>query len=167
PDLTCLGKIIGGGLPLAAYGGRTEIMDCVSPLGRVYQAGTLSGNPVAVSAGIAALKVLARKDYMWLNQTIADFCQSLQSLIRTSGIACTVNHAGSLFTLFFTDRGVTDYASAKRSDVRRYARFFRKMLGAGIYCAPSQFEANFFSFAHSRKDRERTLAAMAGVLKGR
>ncbi|MCX7927046.1 MAG: glutamate-1-semialdehyde 2,1-aminomutase [Candidatus Omnitrophica bacterium] len=165
PDITCLGKIIGGGLPLAAYGGRKQIMEYLCPVGGVYQAGTLSGNPIAVNAGIATLKVLATMDYLWLNRKISDFCQSLKILIRSSKINCTVNHAGSIFTLFFTEKPVTNYAQAKHTDIQKFKKFFWAMLNSGIYCAPSQFEANFFSFAHTDKDREKTFQAIIKALK--
>ncbi len=161
PDLTCLGKIIGGGLPLAAYGGRKEIMDKLSPLGGVYQAGTLSGNPLAVAGGIATLKELARKDYSRLNQTVAQMCQEMEDILRMKKLKFSINRAGSIFTLFFTDKKVYDYAGARTSDTGRFARFFRAMLDQGINLAPSQFEGNFVSFAHRKSDLELLLEAFA------
>jgi glutamate-1-semialdehyde 2,1-aminomutase len=165
PDLTCLGKIIGGGLPLAAYGGRIEIMDKLSPLGGVYQAGTLSGNPLAVAAGIATLKELARKDYGRLNESVMRMCEEFEDIIKMKKLKISLNRAGSVFTLFFTDRKVTDYSSAKTCDTGKYARFFWSMMGQGINLPPSQFEANFVSFAHQKRDLERTLEAFAGAVK--
>ena len=165
PDLTVLGKIIGGGLPLGAYGGRTEIMDNLSPLGGVYQAGTLSGNPLAVAAGIATLRELAGKDYARLNQDVARMCRELENIKRIKKLKVSLNRAGSLFTLFFTENNVVDYKSAKTSDVKKYARFFWAMIKQGIYLPPSQFEANFVSFSHRKLDLEYTLEAFARNLR--
>jgi glutamate-1-semialdehyde 2,1-aminomutase len=165
PDLTCLGKIIGGGMPLAAYGGRKEIMDHLSPLGGVYQAGTLSGNPVAVAAGLAAMKVLKCQNYIELNSLTIELCQVMEDLLKRSRVHSTINRAGSMFTVFFTGKKVSDFASAKTADTRAYARCFRSMLGAGIYTAPSQFEANFLSFAHSDADFRKTIMAFAKAVK--
>ena len=165
PDLTALGKIIGGGLPLAAYGGRKEIMDKLSPLGGVYQAGTLSGNPLAVAAGIATLKELARKDYSKLNETVMYLCQEIECIIRMKKLKLTINRAGSIFTLFFTDRKVCDYASAKMSNTKKYARFFWSMLEHGVNLPPSQFEGNFVSFAHQKRDLEFMLETFAKNIK--
>jgi glutamate-1-semialdehyde 2,1-aminomutase len=165
PDLTALGKIIGGGLPLAAYGGRKEIMDKLSPLGGVYQAGTLSGNPLAVAAGIATLKELARKDYSRLNETVGQMCQEMEDILRMKKLKFSINRAGSIFTLFFTDRQVYDYASAKTSDTAKYARFFWSMLKHGVNLPPSQFEGNFVSFAHQSSDLEFMLEAFAENIK--
>jgi len=162
PDLTCLGKIIGGGLPLAAYGGKREIMDKLSPLGGVYQAGTLSGNPVAVAAGIATLKVLAKKDYSRLNETVMQLCEELEDIIKIKKLKIALNRAGSIFTFFFTDKKVDNYSSAKTCDTKKYARFFRAMQKLGINLPPSQFEANFVSFAHQKRDLERLLEAFRG-----
>lgn len=147
PDLTTLGKIIGGGLPMAAYGGRADVMKCVAPLGPVYQAGTLSGNPLAVAAGLAMLRyLLAHPDvYDELEKRTAELCAS-----PPAGV--TVNRVGSMFTFFFNDRPVTDWESAKRSDTARFGKFFHHMLEHGIYLAPSQFEAGFVSAAHSEDD---------------
>jgi glutamate-1-semialdehyde 2,1-aminomutase len=156
PDLTTLGKVIGGGLPIGAYGGRADIMNRIAPAGPVYQAGTLSGNPLAVSAGLAMLRHI---------KTHPEIYQQLESrAARLTGAApqgTTVNRVGSMFTFFFTDQPVTDYESAKRSDSARFGRFFRLMLDRGIYLAPSQFEAAFLSAAHSDADIDRTLEAAA------
>jgi glutamate-1-semialdehyde 2,1-aminomutase len=154
PDLTTLGKVIGGGLPVGAYGGRKDIMRKVAPAGPVYQAGTLSGNPLAVAAGLAMLRYLkANPDvYRQLETRAAALC-----VAAPQGV--TVNRTGSMFTFFFTGGPVTDYESAKRSDTARFGRFFRAMLERGIYLAPSQFEAAFVSAAHTEEDIRRTAAA--------
>jgi glutamate-1-semialdehyde 2,1-aminomutase len=165
PDLTCLGKIIGGGLPLAAYGGRKEIMDKLSPLGGVYQAGTLSGNPLAVAAGIATLKELARENYSALNESVTQLCQEMEDVLKMKKLNYSINRAGSIFTLFFTGRKVQDYASAKTCDRAKFARFFWSMLKDKVYLPPSQFEGNFVSFAHKRQDLERILEAFAENIK--
>jgi len=160
PDLTTLGKIIGGGLPVGAYGGRLEIMKYVAPVGPVYQAGTLSGNPLAVSAGIATLKLLQNKKvYDTLLERANLLGQGLVSAVADSGVAVQINSVGSMMTVFFTDESVTDYASAKKADTKRYAKFFQGMLQRGIYLAPSQFEAAFVSLAHSPQDIEDTINA--------
>lgn len=159
PDMTTLGKIIGGGLPVGAYGGKREIMECVAPLGSVYQAGTLSGNPLAVSAGIATLKILCQPDfYSILQRRASTLAQGLPALAADVKIPVRVNNVGSMMTVFFTSDPVTDYESARKSDTKRYARFFNEMLHRGVYFAPSQFEAAFVSAAHSREDIEYTLA---------
>jgi len=165
PDLVCLGKVIGGGLPLAAYGGKREIMEKVSPLGPVYQAGTLSGNPIAVTAGIATLKMLLNSDYVKLNQKTAELCDAMEEILKINKLKFSVNLAGSIFTLFFTDKKVYDFATAKKSDTKKYAKFFRSMLRQGINLPPSQFEANFMSFAHTDEDIHYTLKAFAKALK--
>ncbi len=167
PDLTCLGKIIGGGLPVGAFGGKREIMECLAPIGPVYQAGTLSGNPLAMSAGIATLGILQRSEeqYKKIDADTAAFCDALSGILAGTGIAARINRAGSMFTLFFTDREVTDYETAIRSDTALYARFYREMLAAGIYLAPSQFETAFVSFAHTGEDLSRTLEACGRALK--
>ncbi len=167
PDLTCLGKIVGGGLPVGAYGGRRDIMEWIAPVGPVYQAGTLSGNPLAMAAGIATLDVLAEtKDpYGQLEGRGAQLEEGLRGAASAAGLPVTVNRVGSLLTAFFTGRPVTDYASARTSDTARYARFFRGMLARGIYLAPSQFEAAFISLAHSEADIERTVGSARQVMK--
>ena len=159
PDLTTLGKVIGGGLPVGAYGGRKDIMSKVAPVGPVYQAGTLSGNPLAVAAGLAMLRYLKRHPevYGQLEGRAAELCAT-----APAGVA--VNRVGSMFTWFFTDQQVTDYESAKRSDTARFGRFFRAMLERGIYLAPSQFEAAFVSAAHSEEDIRETIAAAGEAL---
>ena len=171
PDLTTLGKIIGGGLPVAAYGGRAELMDHVAPLGSVYQAGTLSGNPLAMRAGIEALRLLkAPNFYNELNARGERLTGLLHAVIRESGVPAQVNSMGTLATLFFTLQRVRNYAEAKQSDTGRYAAFFHAMLERGILLAPSQFEALFVSAAHTDADLERTLAAIKesfGVLGAR
>ncbi len=160
PDLTCLGKILGGGLPVGAYGGRREIMELVAPLGPVYQAGTLSGNPLAMACGIATLELLEAPDaYARLETLSARLESGLAEAARVAGVAYTTNRVGSMLTGFFADQLITDYASAKRADTRRYARFFHAMLDQGVYLAPSQFEASFVSLAHTEGDVDFTLAA--------
>ncbi len=153
PDLTCLGKIIGGGLPVGAYGGARAIMERVAPLGGVYQAGTLSGNPLAVAAGLAALRALASpKVYARLEESGARLEAGLVGGAKAAGLPLTVNRVGSMLTAFFTDSPVTDYASAKRSDTARYGRFFHAMLDGGVFLAASQFEATFVGLAHGASD---------------
>src|SRR5918911_1197663 len=160
PDLTCLGKIIGGGLPVGAYGGRREIMDQVAPLGPVYQAGTLSGNPLAMAAGIATLRVLREPGvYERLETLSARLAEGLSDAARTAGVAYVGNRVGSMFTGFFAPGPVVDYASAKRSDTACYARFFHALLERGVYLAPSQFEAGFVSLAHTDDEIQSTLEA--------
>jgi glutamate-1-semialdehyde 2,1-aminomutase len=151
PDLTTAGKVIGGGLPIGAYGGRAEIMSCVAPAGPVYQAGTLSGNPLAVSAGLAVLGYLKAHPEIYI-----DLERKTAQLTAAAPEGVTVNRAGSMFTYFFTSGPVTDYDSARRSDTEKFARFHRGMLKQGIYLAPSQFEAGFVSAAHSAEDIART-----------
>jgi len=167
PDLTCLGKIVGGGMPLAVYGGRSDIMACIAPEGPVYQAGTLSGNPVAVAAGIATLeKIKADADfYCRLLHCSEELDKGLAGAAAAAGIEVVSNRYGSMMTMFFSKAPVTDYASAKNSDTALFARWFREMLAEGIYLAPSQFEAAFVSAAHSEKDIDTTIAAAARVFK--
>jgi glutamate-1-semialdehyde 2,1-aminomutase len=158
PDLTCLGKIIGGGLPVGAYGGRRKLMHQVSPTGPVYQAGTLSGNPLAVAAGIATLEALAVPGtYERLEATAASLAQGLLDAAGSLPVQC--NRVASMWTLFFGDRPVTDYATALQCSTRRYAAFFHAMLRRGIYLPPSQFESAFVSTAHSDEQIEQTIAA--------
>jgi glutamate-1-semialdehyde 2,1-aminomutase len=165
PDLTCLGKIIGGGLPVGAYGGRRDVMSLVAPLGPVYQAGTLSGNPIAMAAGIAALRLLRESNpYDALDRKASMLCDELRHAASRAGVPVTINRAGSLFTAFFTGTPVTDYASAKQADTKAYARFFRRMLHRGVSLAPSQFEAAFLMTAHSDADLEATVKAASGGL---
>ena len=155
PDLTTLGKIIGGGMPVGAYGGRKEIMSCVAPLGEVYQAGTLSGNPIAMTAGIETLKILRDSDTIY--ETIEKKAEKLAAVMReTFGGTVCVNQVGSLMSLFFTGEKVVDYDTVQTSDTNRYSAYFKAMLKEGIYLAPSQFEAMFVSAAHTDKDIEKT-----------
>jgi glutamate-1-semialdehyde 2,1-aminomutase len=159
-DLTTLGKIIGGGVPVAAYGGRADLMNQVAPLGPVYQAGTLAGNPLAMRAGIAALKQLTKPGlYEEMTQLARRLVFGLRAELTDAGIPSQINAIGSLATVFFTSESVRNYTDAKRSDAKRYARFFREMLDRGIFLAPSQFEAAFVSAAHTSQDIDRTLAA--------
>jgi glutamate-1-semialdehyde 2,1-aminomutase len=166
PDLTVLGKIIGGGLPVAAYGGRREIMDLVAPLGPVYQAGTLSGNPLAMRAGLASLAKLSGPGfYENLARKGERLGTGLREALRESGLLGQVNASGSLLTLFFTGDPVANYADAKKSDTVRFAAFFREMLSRGILLPPSQFEALFVSAAHAHDDIDRTLEAARASLQ--
>ena len=159
PDLTTLGKIIGGGLPAAAYGGRRDLMDMVSPLGPVYQAGTLSGNPLAMRAGIATLDLLAAPGfYESLGARAKRLEDGFAAALRETSAPATLARVGSLLTLFFSRDAVHDYAAAKKCDTRRFAAFFRAMLDRGVFLAPSQFEALFVSAAHSDADIDRTIA---------
>jgi glutamate-1-semialdehyde 2,1-aminomutase len=165
PDLTCLGKIIGGGLPVGAFGGRREVMDVVAPLGPVYQAGTLSGNPLAVSAGLAMLRLIRETDpYAELERRSAALELGLREAAGEAGVATTINRVGSMMTAFFSDVPVTSWDAAKQADTARYGRFFRAMLEAGVYFAPSQFECAFVSFAHSDAEIERTVEAARRVM---
>jgi glutamate-1-semialdehyde 2,1-aminomutase len=167
PDLTCLGKIIGGGLPVGAFGGKREIMEHLAPSGSVYQAGTLSGNPVAMSAGLATLKILHRNkdEYACLAQKTASLCDNLKKCFDLKDIPVVINRIGSMFTVFFTTGDVYDYGSAARCDTKRFARYFRGMLARGINLAPSQFEAAFLSFAHSDEDLGKTIDACTETLR--
>jgi glutamate-1-semialdehyde 2,1-aminomutase len=160
PDLTTLGKIIGGGLPVGAYGGRAEIMNVVSPVGPVYQAGTLSGNPVAMASGIATLTTLKQTNpYPRLESIAQTLVDGLSQLARDAGIPHTVPHVGSMFTFFFNPAEVTNLAVATQSDTKRFARYFHAMLERGVYLACSQYEANFISATHTQEDIQRTLDA--------
>jgi glutamate-1-semialdehyde 2,1-aminomutase len=162
PDLTCLGKIIGGGLPVGAYGGRRDVMEHVAPLGGVYQAGTLSGNPLAVAAGLATLRALGGSDaYDRLEQLGAMLQRGLEAAGRKAGIPVTVNRVGSMLTAFFCEGPVPDYASARRADTARYAKYFHAMLERGVFLAPSAFESLFPSLAHTDADIDRTIELAA------
>jgi len=165
PDLTCLGKIIGGGLPVGAYGGRADAMELVAPAGPVYQAGTLSGNPVAMTAGLWALDRLTPKLYKQLSRRGAMLAAGLADAARDAGVPLQVNAFGSLVTPFFTSSPVRDYDSALKADTSAYATFFRAMLTRGIYPPPSQFEAWFLSAAHSDGDVRKTIAAARAAMK--
>ncbi len=160
PDMTCLGKVIGGGLPVGAYGGRKEIMSMVSPEGPVYQAGTLSGNPLAMTAGITTLKILSKNGvYETLDQKASLLEKGLLEASRKAGIKTRFYRAGTMFCSYFTDTDVVNYRTAKTADTGRFSRFFTAMLARGIYIAPSQFEAGFLSLAHTEKDIEQTVRA--------
>jgi glutamate-1-semialdehyde 2,1-aminomutase len=159
PDMVTLGKIVGGGMPLAAYGGKADIMNVVAPIGNVYQAGTLSGNPIAVTAGIETLKTL--RDNPNIYEKINQSAIKLETAYKEKGLI--VNRVGSLLSAFFTDESVTDYNTALKSNTKAFASYFSQMLDQGIYVAPSQFEAMFVSFAHSDEDIEKTISAIQNV----
>ncbi len=167
PDLTTFGKIIGGGLPVGAYGGPSEIMNLVAPLGPMYQAGTLSGNPLAMAAGIATLKHLREKKseiYSRLDNLSAKLVEGVSAAAKESGVPLTANRVGSMFTWFFNPGPITDWASASRSDTAAFGRFFRVMLDSGIYLPPSQYEAAFLSAAHTEEDVQKTISAAREAL---
>ncbi|MGE5326443.1 MAG: glutamate-1-semialdehyde 2,1-aminomutase [Deltaproteobacteria bacterium] len=158
PDMTTLGKIIGGGLPVGAYGGKAELMDRVAPAGPVYQAGTLSGNPLAVAAGMKTLEILRRPGtYEQLEERSAKLAAGIQSAAAKAGVPLTLNRTGSMFTAFFTGEPVRDYASARKSDTAAFGRFFASLIEQGVYFPPSQFEAAFVSLAHSGADIQETV----------
>ncbi|MCX6022114.1 MAG: aminotransferase class III-fold pyridoxal phosphate-dependent enzyme, partial [Chloroflexi bacterium] len=160
PDMSVFGKVIGGGLPVGAYGGRRDIMELIAPLGPVYQAGTLSGNPLAMAAGIATLELLQDGGaYEQLEGMSARLASGLERAARDAGVTVRSNRVGSVMTLFFTGQPVTDWTTAATSDRNAYGVYFRSMLDQGVYLAPSQFEAAFVSLAHTSADIEETLAA--------
>lgn len=163
PDLTCLGKVIGGGLPVGAYGGRRDIMENIAPAGPVYQAGTLSGNPLAMTAGLTTLKILSTTPNMYeqLTEKAAILCAGISAQAEKFGFKLQYHQAGSMFGMFFSDKPVYDYDSAKQSDIGAFNTYFHTMLEQGIYLAPSQFEAGFMSAAHSDEDIAATIAASA------
>ena len=166
PDLSCFGKIIGGGLPVGAFGGRAEIMDYLAPLGPVYQAGTLSGNPLAMAAGIASLELLLENDcYTKLEQLGQQLESGMQDAAKSAGIPVRFNRVGAMFCAYFTDQPVHNLADAMKSDRERFAKYFRGMLEQGVFLAPSQFEAGFLSTAHTEADIEATIRAARTVLK--
>jgi glutamate-1-semialdehyde 2,1-aminomutase len=166
PDLTVLGKIVGGGLPLAAYGGRRDVMSVVAPLGPAYQAGTLSGNPVAVAAGKATLDLLRRENpYARLERLTCLYCEGLRRLALEAGVSLRLQSIGSMLTPFFVAGAVTDYASALKADRKAYGRFFHGMLSRGVYLPPAQWEAAFLSTAHGERELERALAAAGPALR--
>jgi glutamate-1-semialdehyde 2,1-aminomutase len=165
PDLTCLGKIVGGGLPAAAFGGRADIMQKLAPLGPVYQAGTLSGNPLALSAGLKMIEILGRPGtYERLDELGRRLSEGLASAARAAGVAASVNCLGSMVTIFFTKGPVTDYASAKTSDTAQFGAFFRHMRDHGVFMPPSQFEAMFVSLAHTDEDLDQVIGAARAAL---
>lgn len=166
PDLTCLGKIIGGGMPVGAVGGKKEIMEHLAPAGNVYQAGTLSGNPLAMSAGIATLNLLKTKKDAFddLSRQAGNLCRESKKVFEKRGIAVCINQFRSMFTFFFQDGPVDDFKSAMKSDTSLYARFFHGMIENGVWTAPSQFEAGFLSFAHTPEDMDKTLEALSKTL---
>jgi len=160
PDITCLGKIIGGGLPVGAYGGSRELMRHIAPAGPIYQAGTLSGNPLAMTAGLRTLRRLRDETiYETLERNAARLCEELSSAAAAAGVKTVTNRVGSMWTSFFTAETVTDWASANKSDRDLYGRFFHAMLNEGVYLAPSQFEAGFVSIAHTDAIIEQTVDA--------
>lgn len=166
PDLTCLGKIIGGGLPVGAYGGKREIMEMIAPAGPVYQAGTLSGNPLAMSAGLATLRELEKPGvYEILEVKTTRLVEGLRDAARRASVEVKLNRFGTMFTCFFTDIEVTDYVTAISSDTSKYKNFFQGMLKRGVYLAPSQFEACFVSLAHSNEDIDKTILAAHEALQ--
>ncbi len=167
PDLTTMGKIIGGGLPVGAYGGKREIMEMVAPNGPMYQAGTLSGNPLAMAAGYEMLSILSKQKsiYSSLEKRSRKLEEGIQESLRDLGVNGHLNRVGSMFTLFFTEQPVTDYKSAMKSDTGKFSLYFRAMLERGIYLPPSQFEAAFVSSAHTERDIDRTLVASRASLK--
>jgi glutamate-1-semialdehyde 2,1-aminomutase len=167
PDLTTLGKIIGGGLPCGAFGGRADVMEMLAPLGPVYQAGTLSGNPLAMAAGIATLRELIAREgeiYSGLEKTTKAIADGVAAVVREAGEAVTTNRVGSMFTWFFTGEPVTDFASAATSDTTAFGRFHRGMLEAGVWLPPSQFEAAFVSTAHGVGEVEMVVEAARKAL---
>ena len=165
PDLTCFGKIIGGGLPVGAFGGRADIMDHLAPLGPVYQAGTLSGNPIAMAAGIAALAELGKRAYTALESSGAHLEEGMRDAAKSAGIPVQFNRCGSMFCAYFTGEPVWNLADAMKSDRARFTKFFNGLLREGIYIAPSQFEAGFISTAHTAADVDKTIRAAAKVLR--
>jgi glutamate-1-semialdehyde 2,1-aminomutase len=167
PDLTCLGKIIGGGLPVGAYGGRRDIMERMAPEGDVYQAGTLSGNPLAMAAGLATLKILEQAEvYRQLDAKGEAYFSGLKAAARDGGVEVTVNRVGSMGTLFFSKGPVTDFAAARACDQERYGKFYRRMLDKGVYLAPSGFEAQFLSTAHGEDMIHKSLVCAGEAFRG-
>jgi glutamate-1-semialdehyde 2,1-aminomutase len=166
PDLSCFGKVIGGGLPVGAFGGRAEIMDYLAPVGPVYQAGTLSGNPLAMAAGLAALEELAASNaYAKLEQFGAALEAGMKDAAKSAGVPVQFNRCGSMFCGYFTSEPVHNVAEAMKSDRERFKKYFQGLLEEGIYIAPSQFEAGFMSTAHSQADIAKTVKAAAKVMK--
>jgi glutamate-1-semialdehyde 2,1-aminomutase len=172
PDLTTMGKIIGGGLPVGAYGGPSEIMNLVAPLGPMYQAGTLSGNPLAMAAGCATLRHLREQKqeiYRRIDKLSGQLVEGVAAAAKEAGVPLCFNRVGSMFTWFFAKGSVTDWDSASKSDTKAFGKFFRDMLDSGVYLPPSQYEAAFLGATHSEEDVERTIAAAKaafGAVKG-
>lgn len=167
PDLTTLGKILGGGFPMAAYAGREEIMQMIAPSGRVYQAGTYSGNPVSVAAGLTTLKILRgrKRFYAKLEENCENLVKSLESLAKESGVPVQINHVASMFQMFLTSEPVYDYSSAKKADSKKFLELHKRLLGQGIFVPPSQFETCFLSSAHTARDIERTVQGFGRALQ--
>jgi glutamate-1-semialdehyde 2,1-aminomutase len=166
PDLTAMGKVIGGGLPVGAFGGRADVMDCLSPDGPVYQAGTLSGNPLAMAAGLAQLRELERSGgWEHLEKLGAQFEAGVRDALAANGLPYAFHRMGSMFCLFFTEGPVRDLAEAKKSDTARFAKFFHYCLEHGVYFAPSQFETGFISTAHTADDMDRTAKVVTAALR--
>lgn len=166
PDITCLGKVIGGGMPVGAFGGKQKIMEQLAPIGPVYQAGTLSGNPLAMTAGIETLKILKRKNsYPSLLKKAKTLTNGIIEIAGRAGVECTLTSAGSMFTLFFNGERPVDYAGAAACDQKKFSRYFTRMLKAGVMLPPSQFEANFIGLAHKNEDIEKTLYAVEKSMK--
>lgn len=167
PDLVTYGKIIGAGIPVGAYGGKKDIMDMIAPNGSVYQAGTLSGNPIAMTAGLTQLKILKENEHIYsnINDTSKYLFENIKDIIRRNNVDCNVNYIGSLGSIFFTKERVYDYVSAKKSDIKKYAKYFKNMLDKGIYIAPAQFEAMFISSEHSKDIVDKTLNIIEDSIK--
>lgn len=166
PDLTCLGKIVGGGLPIGAFGGKKEIMELLAPEGDVYQAGTLSGNPIAVTAGINTLKILKKNSpYKTLAERTKKLCKGIEVISKKNGMVVKINHIGSMFSVFFTDRDVKNYDGAKTQDMEMFKIFFHGLLEKGVYFSPSGFESNFLSIAHNNGEIEDTIEAVKETFK--
>lgn len=166
PDLTCLGKIIGGGLPVGAYGGKRQYMEQIAPQGPIYQAGTLSGNPLAMAAGLTSIRLLQKEGvYDMLTRKTQKLAQGLRDIAQELGLPIWVNSLGAMFSAFFTEEPVRDFKSASTSDVQLFGAFFRGMLERGVYLAPSQFEAVFLSTVHTEEDIQYTLEQARAVLK--
>jgi len=167
PDLSCFGKVIGGGLPVGALGGRTDIMDHLAPNGPVYQAGTLSGNPLAMAAGLAQLRILEEQDgFAQLEKLGAQLEAETRALLKSAGLDYVFYRIGSMFCLFFTAKPVRNLGDAKTSDTKAFAKFFHALLARGVYLAPSQFETGFLSTAHTAGDIAETARAMSEALRG-
>ncbi|MBX9687557.1 MAG: glutamate-1-semialdehyde 2,1-aminomutase [Candidatus Obscuribacterales bacterium] len=164
PDLSCFGKVIGGGLPVGAYGGKKEIMERIAPAGDVYQAGTLSGNPLAVKAGLAQLKVLEQSSYARLEDRTRELAEGIQEIAKKAKESLQVAHVAGMITVFFTDKPVIDFESAKKSDTEKFAKFWQELIKRGVYWPPSQFEAAFVSFEHGSAEIEKTLLAIKEIL---